>query len=210
MNVNSQLVAPVATVALVLLCGCATTGTLKSNAQSNSPSARSAVKVETEGRVVRGADASGTRTALLLDRAKHLTRSGDLGEASRLLSLLLEQAVGPTRLRARAMLGVIRIQQGRLQEAQGLLSTVVADPAAEGWPGRTEALADLGLAHLLAGDEAEGLRCLRDAQQAFEAAGDESQAARCKRNEARYFESATGSAAPLSATELRSHEDIAR
>ncbi len=210
MSVNGQFVGPVATVALALLCGCATSGPPKGHVELSSPSARSGLKVETEGSVLKSADAPATRTALLLDRARHLIQSGDVETASRLLALLLQDAAGPARLRAHAMLGVARIQQGRLQEAQGLLSAVVADPPSASWPGLTEARADLGLAHLLAGNEAEGLRCLRSAHRAFTAAGNESQAARCRRNEVRYSESTTGRAAPLSATELRSHEDVAR
>jgi FimV-like protein len=143
--------------------------------------------VKTEGSIVNVADTSCSRTALLLDRAEHLTQSGDLEEASRLLSLLLEEAEGPAKLRARAMLGVTRIQQGRLREAQDLLSAVVADPAAEDWSGRAEALADLGLAHLAAGDEEQGLRCLHDARQSFASGGQQEQLARCLRNEARYL-----------------------
>ncbi len=166
--------------------------------------------MEAEGSVLRGADAPGSRTALLLHRAKHLTQSGDLQEASRLLSLLPQEPAGPDNLRARAMLGVVRAKQGRLKEAQDLLSEVVTDPAAEDWPGRADALADLGLAHLLAGHETEGLRCLRSAHRAFTVAGNGSQAARCKRNEIRYLKSATDSAAPLPATELRGHQHIAQ
>ena len=57
------------------------------------------------------------------------------------------------------------------------------------WPERAEAEADLGLAHLLMGDETAGLRWLHQAQATFETSGQYDVLFQSLENELAYLES---------------------
>jgi hypothetical protein len=55
------------------------------------------------------------------------------------------------------------------------------------WPERAEAEADLGLAYLLMGDEASGLRWLHSGQKGFEMARKDAELVQSLENEAEYL-----------------------
>jgi hypothetical protein len=88
---------------------------------------------------------------------------------------------------ALAILGVVQIQRGYVPQGLAALRRAVETDAPAGWPERADAEADLGLAYLLSGDEAAGLRWLHTAQHRFAAAGDDEALMYCLSNEARYL-----------------------
>ena len=89
---------------------------------------------------------------------------------------------------ALAMLASLRLTDGSAAQALTLLKKAVEESPSPDWPGRGEAEADLGLACLMTGDEASGLRWLHSGQQHFEAERDHELLLLSLDNEARYFE----------------------
>ena len=84
-----------------------------------------------------------------------------------------------------AVLGSLLFNEGQTAQAS-LLRRAMAD--GKDWPGRAEALADLGLACLTAHEETEGLNHLHEAQKCFEAEGQYELLQQSLWNEAKYFE----------------------
>ena len=125
---------------------------------------------------------------LQLLQARALLR---LGQTSAATAVLVQLAGGsdPRLARpAQAVLGTARLTQGGTQQGVQLLRQAVeADPSLP-WPERAEAEADLGLAHLLVGDEAAGLDWLHRAQDAFEAAAQYDALHQSLANELAYLE----------------------
>ncbi len=111
------------------------------------------------------------RGRLQLLQAKALVRLGQTPAAT----AILVQAAGGTDPRlarpALAVLGAARLREGGTQQGFQLLRRAVEEDPTVQWPKRAEAEADLGLAHLLLGDETAGLRWLHQAQETFEATG---------------------------------------
>jgi hypothetical protein len=130
------------------------------------------------------------RSRLQLLQAKALVRLGQTPAAT----AILVQAAGGTDPRlarpALAVLGAARLREGGSQQGFQLLRRAVEEAPVVEWPERAEAEADLGLAHLLLGDETAGLRWLHQAQQTFEATGQYDALCQSLENELAYLESA--------------------
>jgi tetratricopeptide (TPR) repeat protein len=121
-------------------------------------------------------------------QAKALVELNQPVAAMTVLVRLTGNTKGPFASPALAMLGALRLKEGNSQMALTLLQRAVEQNPATDWPGRAEAVADLGLAYLLCGDEANGLRCLHEAQQQFAATHAMALLQQCLDNEARYLE----------------------
>jgi len=88
---------------------------------------------------------------------------------------------------ALAMLGSLKLMEGDPQQNLPVLKKAVEESASPSWPGRAEAEADLGLAYLMTGNEAEGLHWLHAGQQHFDSEHDHELLVLSLDNEARYF-----------------------
>ncbi len=128
------------------------------------------------------------RSRMQLLQAKALVRLGQTPAAT----AILVQAAGETDPRlarpALAVLGAARLREGGTQQGFQLLRRSVEEAPAVQWPERAEAEADLGLAHLLLGDETAGLRWLHQAQETFEATGQYDALFQSLENELAYLE----------------------
>jgi len=125
---------------------------------------------------------------LQLLQARALLRLGQTSAATAVLVQLASGADPRLARPAQAVLGTARLTQGGTQQGVQLLRQAVeADPSLP-WPERAEAEADLGLAHLLVGDEAAGLHWLHRAQDAFEAAAQYDALHQSLANELAYLE----------------------
>ena len=127
---------------------------------------------------------------LQLSEAKALNR---LGQGSAATAILIHLASNSNPLishPAMAVLGTAKLQQGNAQQGFNLLRRAVEENGNIAWPERPEAEADLGLAYLMIGDEAAGLRWLHQAQQNFETAGQHEALRQCLENEAAFLEQA--------------------
>jgi len=125
---------------------------------------------------------------LRLAQAKALTHLG-LTPAATALLVALAAGDDPAVVRpALAMLGSLKLQQGGTAQGLQMLRRAVEEPPEVVWPERAEAAADLGLAYLLQGDEATGLRWLHQSQQDFEAAGHIEALTQSLENEAAYWD----------------------
>ncbi len=87
---------------------------------------------------------------------------------------------------ATALLGVIQLRRNNLEEAVSLLEQATADETSR-WPGRADALGDLGLAYLMLGNEQAGLGKLHNAQDAYRSEKDHDHLIESLNNEARYY-----------------------
>ena len=125
---------------------------------------------------------------LRLLETKALVRLGQEAAATALLVNLASNNDVVVACSASAMLGSLRLQQGSVLQGLQLLRRAVETNANVLWPERTEAMADLGLAYLLAGDEMSGLRWLHVAQQEFEGSGDRDSLKQSLENEVAYLE----------------------
>lgn len=127
------------------------------------------------------------RAACRLLRARALVSLKRFEEARRLLKPF--SAVEDWRLcySARALLGSVLLQQQQRQQGRAMLEAVLAEPL-QGWPGRAEAYADLGLACLIMGQESAGLKALAEARRLFERRGQARSLLRALRNELRYWQ----------------------
>ena len=114
-----------------------------------------------------------------------------LGQNSAAMEILVRLAFASSPAVTRpalATLGTLKFQEGHVQQSLALLKKAVEEDLAGTWPGRSEAEADLGLAYLTTGEEADGLRWLHAAQQHFEQANDRALLRQCLENEAAYQE----------------------
>ncbi|MGA2258835.1 MAG: hypothetical protein ABSG53_29560, partial [Thermoguttaceae bacterium] len=127
---------------------------------------------------------------LQIAETRALVRLGQSSAAAGMLIGLAGQSDPQIARPALALLGTLKLSQGAVQQGFNLLHAAVEEDAALVWPGRAQAEADLGLAYLMMGDEAAGLRWLHGAQQTFESAGQREELAQSLENEAAYLEQA--------------------
>lgn len=127
---------------------------------------------------------------LQLSEAKALNRLGQSSAASAILIHLASNSNPLISHPAMAVLGTAKLQQGNAQQGFNLLRKAVEENGNIVWPERPEAEADLGLAYLMIGDEAAGLRWLHQAQQNFEMSGQQESLRQCLENEAAFLEQA--------------------
>jgi tetratricopeptide (TPR) repeat protein len=127
---------------------------------------------------------------LQMGQSKALVRLGQHSAATAMLISLAGSSDMRISRPAMAMLGTMKLKQGSTQQGFNLLRRAVEEDQAAMWPDRADAEADLGLAYLLMGDEAAGLRWLHTAQQGFEIARQHEQLVQCLENEAAYLEQA--------------------
>lgn len=122
-----------------------------------------------------------------LSQARAMYQLEQIGAATAILVGLSQSETEAVARASTALLGSIKLQTGH--SALGLRMLKRALDADIEWPGRAEAEADLGLAWLMAGDEAQGLRWLQTARRRFESAGDYESLARTLYNEREYWKS---------------------
>jgi len=128
---------------------------------------------------------------LQISQTKALVRLGQQPAAAAVLTQLAGHNDPLIAHAAMAMLGTTKLQQGSVQQGFNLLHKAVEDGAGSlVWPERTQAEADLGLAYLLIGDEAAGIRWLHQAQQAFESTGQHEALIQSLENEASFLDHA--------------------
>jgi hypothetical protein len=120
-------------------------------------------------------------------QAKALFRLEQAGTATAILVELSKRS-SPIARPALALLGGMKLQSGNMQLGMNLLERAFAVEPVPDWPERSEAEADLGLAQLMAGNEAAGLQRLRAAQRRFEANRQHDLLVKSLWNEARYLE----------------------
>jgi tetratricopeptide (TPR) repeat protein len=108
--------------------------------------------------------------------------------AMALLARVAEGPVSPRTSQALALIGAMKLKDGGGDQALVLLKRALTEGPESDWPGRAEAEADLGLACLMTGDEAGGLRYLHRAQAQFAAARHQELLVQCLENEVRYLE----------------------
>ncbi|MGE3536610.1 MAG: hypothetical protein AB7N91_04125 [Candidatus Tectimicrobiota bacterium] len=142
------------------------------------------------------------RDLLWLVQARALHQLGQPDAATLLLTGLVQPLERPVARPALALLGVLHVQRQHLRQGLTLLRRAVEEAQGPTWPGQGEAEADLGLAYLLLGDAAAGLRWLRTAQQRFAASADVEALTHCLTNEMHYLEHA-GRRAEASAVRQR-------
>ena len=127
---------------------------------------------------------------LQIAETRVLVRLGQSAAASAMLISLAGQNDPQIARPAMALLGTLKLSQGAVQQGFNLLHSAVEQDSPLVWPERTQAQADLGLAYLMVGDEAAGLRWLHEAQQSFESAGQRDALIQSLENEAAYLEQA--------------------
>jgi tetratricopeptide (TPR) repeat protein len=86
-----------------------------------------------------------------------------------------------------ALLGSLKLESGQLEFGFKMLQRALELQPQVDWSTRAEAEADLGLAYLMMGEEANGLRWLKQAQQRFESDGRVEMLAKSLRNESGYW-----------------------
>ena len=123
------------------------------------------------------------KAPMQLGQARALLQLNQLPSAAAILVRLATVSDADVALPALAMLGAVKLQKGSVEHSIALLQKAVAAD----WPGRSDAEADLGLAYLSLGDDANGFRWLHSAQQKFEAAKDHAALAQCLTNEMNYL-----------------------
>lgn len=131
-----------------------------------------------------------SRDFLSLGQARALAALGQAQAARALLGPLAARPEGAVVRPAEALLGSLELKLGAVDRAVALLRKATEGAAEADWQGRASAEANLGLALLSAGDEKEGLRWLRAAQQRFDAAKDIEGLVQSLRNELRWAEKA--------------------
>jgi tetratricopeptide (TPR) repeat protein len=122
-----------------------------------------------------------------LSQAQALAQLEQPVPAMALLVPLAGRAGDPAAAPALALLGGLKLKAGNTEQALALLKKAVEGTSAS-WPGRGEAEADLGLAYLMTGSAAEGLRWLHAGQVWFEAAHESDLLRQSLENELRYWE----------------------
>ncbi|HEX4148746.1 MAG TPA: hypothetical protein VHY20_07155, partial [Pirellulales bacterium] len=120
-------------------------------------------------------------------QAKALSRLQQSGAATAILMNLAHKPDPATAHSAMALLGSLKLESGQLEFGFKMLQRALEQQPIVDWPTRGESEADLGLAYLMLGDEAAGLRWLHQAQQRFEAEGRIELLAKSLRNELGYW-----------------------
>jgi tetratricopeptide (TPR) repeat protein len=134
------------------------------------------------------ATADETRHWLRFRQAKALTVLGQTGPATAILLGLVVRKPPAIEAPASALLGSLYVHRGQTQRGLQLLKKAVDRNDGVTWKERTEAEADLGLAHLTLGDAVVGLDYLHRAQEAFELEGELESLAAALENELRFLE----------------------
>ncbi len=110
------------------------------------------------------------------------------GPALAILMNLVDDPEPSVSSHAMSLVGVVWIQQGQTARGLALLQKAVAAPPDSGWPERSQAVADLGLAYLMVGRKEEGLHELHEAQSLFREEGKTEDLAQSLLNEAAFLE----------------------
>jgi tetratricopeptide (TPR) repeat protein len=126
------------------------------------------------------------RDRLQVGEARALAELGQRASALAILNHLANPAKSDQARPAFAVLGSLLFNEGQVAEAKAALHKAVDDGS--DWPGRAEAEADLALACLSSGNDAEGLEHLHHAQKQLEAAGEHELLQQCLWNEAAYLD----------------------
>jgi len=121
-------------------------------------------------------------------QAKALVGLGQSAAATALLMKHVEHQDPGISQPALALLGTIKLQSSQATVGLALLRKAHETFPDAIWPGQMEARADLGLACLMCGDEASGLRELHSVQQLFEQRGDVAQLLKLLNNEAAWHD----------------------
>jgi hypothetical protein len=127
-----------------------------------------------------------------IGQARALLVMGQDPPAMVILAAEIQSPQPATACQALAVLGAVRLQQGQVQQGLAMLRQAVQNPSGARWPGYSLAQADLALACLDAGkdQEAQGLRLLHEAQDAFAREGCLAELCQCLTNEADYLRKA--------------------
>ncbi len=128
------------------------------------------------------------RDRLQLGEARALAQLDQRASALAILNHLADHPTADVAQPALALLGALLFKEGQNPQSLALLRKALGKDANPVWPGRAEALADLGLACLTAGEDLAGLAYLHAAQQQFEATRDHELLQQCLWNEAAYLE----------------------
>ena len=129
---------------------------------------------------------NGAKEPLRVSQALALIQMGQQGPAQDVLIRLASVSSSAACRPALAMLGALKFQEGEVEQSLALLKKAVEEDRTGTWPERSQAEADLGLAYLTTGDDANGLYWLHAAQQDFEKENDRRGLVRCLENEAAY------------------------
>jgi len=122
-----------------------------------------------------------------IGQARSLVGLNQRGAAVTLLGAQARSTEPTVALQAKAMLGVLMVEEGRVPQGAAFLKEAVETSGSTNWPGYSQAAADLGLAYLLSGDETNGLPWLHRAQARFETEKDFESLAQSLVNEAHYL-----------------------
>ena len=136
-------------------------------------------------------------------QAKALFRLEQAGTATAILVDLSKRTDSAMSRPAMALLGGLKLQSGNTQLGLTLLERALSQEPVPDWPERAEAEADLGLAQLMVGNEAQGLERLHAAQRRFEVNRQHDLLMKSLWNEARYWEHKGSHKAELAALENR-------
>lgn len=128
------------------------------------------------------------RQGLRLFQGRALIALDQPGAAAALLTDLARSPAPGVARPALALMGVLSLEREDTKRGLGLLLRALEDDPDPSWVGRGRAEADLGLAYLIAGEEAEGLTWLRRAQGRFERGGQAHLLRQALENERRYQE----------------------
>jgi hypothetical protein len=155
------------------------------------------------------AESSSTREAyqdrLRLLQAVTLSRLDQVNAATAILVALAGKPNAAVARPAMATLGAQKLQKGDLAAGFKLLSKALETEPPIDWPERGKAEGDLGLAYLMRGDVANGLRWCHAAQSRFSADHDLESLTKSLSNEAKFYEH-TGKKHELAATRERLNE----
>jgi tetratricopeptide (TPR) repeat protein len=144
-------------------------------------------------RQVEGGGVAWLQLRARLGQARMLQALGQSGDARAVLAALVADADPAVQAPALALLGAIELGADRVAVARALLERAIAGPLAEA--DRAGALANLGLALAMAGDEVAARAWLHRAQEAFAAGGDGLGLLQCLDNEIELLAGASGGAA---------------
>ena len=120
-------------------------------------------------------------------QARGLIASGQPGPASAIL-IRLAATEAPIAAQARGLLGTLKLQNGSVGQGKNLLEMALQGASAIPPSRLLDIRADLGLALLMAGNEADGLKMLAQVRDAYRSAERFDDAYQCLWNEAKYFE----------------------
>ena len=126
---------------------------------------------------------------LQLFQARAMLLAGQPGAASAILIRLISEYEGTTMAdRAQAILGAMKLQNGAVGQGVNLIESAIG--SVDRWPRseRLRAQADYGLALLVSGNEADGIRYLDQVQNEFAELGEFDHFHQVLWNKAKYFE----------------------